>query len=156
MLNRFLDNKVLTFCGRIKMIFLALLIYCLYMYFFRQYLMPVFRMGQFTFDQPEPLSTAEMFLRACILAPIWEEMAFRYAPMQLARGFSEKKFAIPMIVISSCFFGVIHGGAANIFVQGVLGFLAAVIYVKSNYKIWVPMLLHCAWNSMCLFVFHVK
>ena len=156
MLNRFLDSKVLTFCGRVKMIAIAFVLYALYLWFFKSHMEQLFRMGQFNFGFTEPLTTTEMFLRACILAPLWEEMAFRYAPFQITRGFSEKKFTIPMIVLSSCVFGVIHGGVANIFVQGVMGVFCSVIYVKSNYKILVPMTLHMLWNSFCLFILHVN
>lgn len=79
-----------------------------------------------------------------IFAPIWEELAFRYAPIELAKVIGEKAL-LPTIVGMSCFFGWIHySNPESVLLQGVIGFILSIVYIKNGY--WWGVLLHAMYN----------
>lgn len=89
------------------------------------------------------------FFFACIFAPLWEELAFRVAPIWIARLFGEK-FIIPVVIISSLLFGWGHGnGPVSLLIQGAMGFVFSALYLKTNY--WYAVALHSAWNTFVIF-----
>lgn len=90
------------------------------------------------------------FVFACILAPLWEEAAFRYAPITIAKKFG-KDYLLPVIVISSIIFGWLHGhGVYSLIFQGVMGLVLSWVYIKNNYSYWSSVALHSAWNTLCI------
>ncbi len=96
---------------------------------------------------------------ACILAPLWEELAFRYAPYKIAQnldlrlGNTNSEILLPVIAISTIMFGWGHGeGPISILVQGVAGIGLTYTYIKNGFNYWSSVGLHCMWNSMCVFI----
>lgn len=66
-----------------------------------------------------------------IFTPIWEEVVFRYMPLIIVImlcGVSKKVLYCALIV--SILFGFLHGGYAHIFVQGVVGILFSIVFLK--------------------------
>ncbi len=79
-------------------------------------------------------STADIvpgFLFLMIIPLITEEIMFRFLPLMWAK---EMRFSIKGILIvaliSSVFFGYIHGNAYNIVFQGTTGFLFSLLFLK--------------------------
>ena len=129
------------------------------------------------------MSVFMAFFLTCILAPLWEELAFRYVPLSLAksmeiiliRSFSHKNqqnrrnhgleyncdqnivygnlkgtgFILPVMLLSSVVFGIIHGNVVNIMYQGVGGFIFAWLMMKGGY--WPAVIAHSTWNFMLMF-----
>ncbi len=98
-----------------------------------------------------------LFVFACIIAPLWEEAAFRHAPLQLAKSFKEKldiDLVIPIVILSSMIFGWGHGNqAVSIIIQGVGGFVLSAVYIKTKYSYWSSVFTHFLWNFSLLFLF---
>lgn len=98
------------------------------------------------------------FFFACIFAPLWEELAFRHAPMLIAKHFNKasKKVNLtwPVVIISSVIFGWGHGqGPISLLIQGVGGLLFSWVYLKNNYSYWSSVALHCLWNISLTYIF---
>lgn len=92
------------------------------------------------------------FFYACIMAPLWEELAFRVIPISIARKFGEQ-FIIPVVILSSLIFGWGHGNGTNsLLIQGVGGLLLSVVYIKTNYNYWCSVAMHFAWNFWIIFL----
>ena len=90
------------------------------------------------------------FFIACIWAPIWEEMTYRWAPIEIAKR-QAPNILYPVIILSSAYFGWGHGECQEgVFIQGVLGLIFSWVYLKTN-NILYNMLLHMAYNSFILF-----
>ena len=107
------------------------------------------------------MNTYFAFFLSCVLAPLWEEAAFRYGPLGVARaleaaatqktsGYLPKTICLlPMIILSSVVFGLVHGTVINIMFQGVGGLLMAWVMIKSGY--WSAVITHSLWNFMVMF-----
>jgi membrane protease YdiL (CAAX protease family) len=105
--------------------------------------------GIFKYLYSLPTPAALNVFMACIVAPLWEELVFRVAPLQIAKGFGEK-YLIPVIIISSAIFGWGHGeGTYSILIQGVLGAVLSWVYIKNNYSYWSVVAVHAMWNALC-------
>ncbi len=89
--------------------------------------------------------TLKYFMSACILAPIWEELAFRYAPGKYIM-ISNPEALWPVAILSSVVFGWLHGGAGGVILQGMMGFIFFVVYVKNKFSITSSIILHSSWN----------
>lgn len=102
-------------------------------------------------------TTLGIFFFSCILAPLWEEAAFRHAPLQLGKAFKEKlgvDLIIPIVIISSAIFGWGHGsGPISIMIQGVGGVVLSFVYVRNNYSYLSSTFVHFLWNFSLLYVF---
>ena len=97
-------------------------------------------------QQPLP---AEIFLKTCLLAPIWEELFFRFVPIKLCKKFKLDKSIVWTIVIgTSIYFGNGHPSMVGVFAQGMLGFLLSWLYIKNNSLI-LNILCHFLWNFFC-------
>lgn len=82
----------------------------------------------------------------CILAPLWEELAFRWFPIKVARLLG-KDYIIPVMVLSTIIFGWGHGrGIYSLLFQGVVGMIFCITYIKNNYSYWSAVALHSAYN----------
>jgi len=102
------------------------------------------------------LTPIGIFFFSCIFAPLWEELAFRHAPLLIAKRFSKpgRDVTWPIIIISSVIFGWGHGsGPISLLIQGVGGLLFSWVYLKNNYSYWSSTFLHFLWNFSLTFVF---
>lgn len=103
------------------------------------------------------LTPLGVFFFACILAPLWEEAAFRHAPLQLVKKFKDRlqmDLTVPVVILSSAIFGWGHGaGPISIMIQGIGGLAFSWLYISNNYNYWSSVVLHFLWNFSILFVF---
>ena len=98
----------------------------------------------------------QMFFRAVVLAPLWEE-AFYRVPLRAAIALEgkdsgnilETQILFPAILFGAISFGLAHGSVLNILIQGVSGLALSWVYLKSGYK-WA-VLTHAMWNFMLMF-----
>jgi membrane protease YdiL (CAAX protease family) len=78
-----------------------------------------------------------------VVSPVFEEAIFRTLPFMLAlwyvilrrnhdATYLPLKTALPVAFWSSLLFGVIHGGYGHILIQGVAGFMYAMIFLKMS------------------------
>jgi len=101
-----------------------------------------------------------LFFLACIMAPLWEEIVFRYFPLRLAQAIEKAvapeqpkiNLVLPAVMFTSVIFGLVHGSVFNILFQGVSGILLAWVFLKNN-SYWSAVILHSLWNTMLLFGF---
>ncbi len=94
-----------------------------------QYLLP-----QSLPRMPEPRDSFQLFFWACLIAAFWEELVFRYLPRKI--GEVAPKLMVPMIIVSSILFGLVHSGVPSILVQGVIGFSFFWLYMKNGSILW--------------------
>lgn len=95
----------------------------------------------------EPFLYSTFF--SCIFAPIWEEAAFRYAPIKIAQN-AGNQYVMPVIVLSSCTFGWGHGDCIEgVFLQGGLGFIFSFVYLQGGYK--ASLIVHILYNTLLTF-----
>lgn len=105
----------------------------------------------FDFSVDPPL--AYILFLMCIVAPLWEELAFRHGPGLIVKAMG-KEVMLPVMIISSAIFGWGHGhGPESILRQGVMGFIFFSLYIKNNYSYWSSVLLHALWNTFCFFAY---
>ncbi len=104
-----------------------------------------------TIEPNEPTEMTVMnVIGAVILAPILEEIIFRYGACEIPRG----AYPVPIICIANgIFFSIVHGynfqGFINIFIGGVI---TAYIFIKTR-NILYTMLEHFFHNALCCIPF---
>jgi membrane protease YdiL (CAAX protease family) len=109
--------------------------------------------AQLTVSPAQPTIQAVIFF-ACIFAPLWEELAFRFVPLKIARfvqpqgNLKDSEIVLPVMIGTSIIFGLAHGSVVNILMQGVSGMSLAWVMIKSGYKYSV--LTHAMWNFMLM------
>lgn len=91
-----------------------------------------------------------MFVMACVVAPLWEELAFRHLPLTMAKKL--KLDPMHVLMMSSIIFGWGHGGPTGIMLQGVGGFILGYVYLKNGYSYWSSVFMHFLWNYIVIFV----
>lgn len=97
-----------------------------------------------------PISLLSL-LSICIVSPLWEEAAYRYGPLSIAKQLGPA-YIQPIAVMVSLFFGWGHNlGISGIIYQGVFGLFLSYLYIERGYKQCV--LLHSMWNLSCLLFF---
>lgn len=151
----FFKNRPRSLVGKASNIalgFLFMLLWCVLIQKLVEYVgLAQFKPAQWFFDPKPPALQHEIFY-PCILAPIWEEIAFRHAPIQIAKGFG-KKFVLPVVIIASALFGWGHNqGPNSIMMQGVMGFIFSWVYVKNRYSLTSSILTHSLWNTFLRFI----
>jgi membrane protease YdiL (CAAX protease family) len=95
-------------------------------------------------------------LRGLTVAPIFEELVFRFIPLTLLKDtqlFKEK--SMYFVAILAILFGAIHGGFYNILIQGVAGFAFGWVYVKNGMSYWSAVSAHFLYNFMIYIIFPV-
>lgn len=111
-------------------------------------------------------SLATYIFFACILAPVWEELAFRwYWFSKKLRNRDEdeilkpgviallgRKPIYPIVIITSLVFGVVHGGAINILLQGFGGFVLSYVYLRNGRSLGSGMVLHSLFNASLILI----
>lgn len=97
------------------------------------------------------------FFSFCVLAPIWEEALFRYAPIEFVRRTTTaekfKELQMPLVILISIVFGWMHGSVQNIWIQGVSGLGLGWVYIKNDFSYKSSVILHSLWNFMIAFGF---
>lgn len=136
-----------TFKGKVTNILLGWLFCFVYITFIFTLLEGLYK-GKFPlqlgYDEPSRLY---VFFFSCIWAPLWEEAAFRVAPIAIAKHFNRNALMIPVVILSSVLFGWGHGmGPISLLIQGVMGLVFATVYIKNGYSYWSSVTLHFLWN----------
>jgi membrane protease YdiL (CAAX protease family) len=98
-----------------------------------------------------------LFLMAVVVAPLWEELAFRVIPIKIATQLDLKlgtKLLWPIITLSSIIFGLGHESfwPFHLLFQGAMGMVFSYLYIKNNYSYWPNVLLHAMWNFFVIFM----
>lgn len=84
-----------------------------------------------------------------LFAPIWEEALYRFFPLFLARKLG-KEYILPAVLVSSILFGWGHEGGSHegVVIQGALGLVFCWAYIKTGYKLYVPIFIHILYNVL--------
>lgn len=83
---------------------------------------------------------------AVIIAPVTEEILFRWLPVRFADQAPRRLF-VPIIVLSQFIFGYIHGaGGLSLMIQGLGGFLMCWLYIRNGRNLWWTISYHMLWN----------
>ena len=87
-----------------------------------------------------------------IFAPLWEELLFRFLPLEAVRwaGHWGKRMTLPIIFASSIIFGLLHGAVINIIIQGFGGLLISWVYISGG-RYWGAVATHVLWNTMIIY-----
>lgn len=99
--------------------------------------------------------TLHYFIFVCILAPLWEELAFRVIPIQIMEHLSNHndKVLWYTIALTSVVFGWGRGhGMESLLMQGVVGFAIAIVYLKNGFCYWSAVTTHATWNALCIYL----
>lgn len=146
---KFLEDKETTFLGKIKNIIFCFFIYIIWMKLIILFYSTLFASAQIDFGVYK-YPTLVAFMLSCVFAPLWEEMVFRKIPMDIMVKLGRPDLLPSIIIFSSIIFGLVHNGVPSLLIQGVLGFVMAVLYVKNGYSYWSVVTLHALWNGYCL------
>lgn len=91
-------------------------------------------------------SVVYVLLMDCCLTPMWEELCYRYGPIEIARKINQR-MVWPVVVVSSYFFGWGHGyGEYSLLLHGSLGVVFSWMYIKEGF--WMAFLLHAWYNTI--------
>ena len=89
-------------------------------------------------------------LVGCVLAPLFEELFFRYIPLTFLKKAKLTDYNLLVLGFSSLIFGYAHGGLLNIPIQGALGFLWGYAFLKTDYNYWAIVIMHSLWNLLLI------
>jgi membrane protease YdiL (CAAX protease family) len=89
-------------------------------------------------------SVQGIILHAVVLGPIIEEAAFRLLPLggltfvlwKISPRFSSQYDIYPVLlalVVTSIYFGLIHGNMGNVLIQGAVGIIFGLVFLKMSY-----------------------
>lgn len=152
-MNRIFENPTRDFGTQLKNVGLAYLVTMVWTIFIQTFLKTITppEPSYPNFTSTEPVSMFYIFFMMCICAPIWEEVAFRYGPIKLARVLGPAA-VMPTVVLSSIVFGWGHGNEVHsLLQQGVGGLILSWVYIKNGDSIKSSILLHFVWNLTCFF-----
>lgn len=152
-MKKFLKRKETTLLGKLSNIataYIAVLICNSLVVLLYGYLFATKQTDQFFVQPVYKHEFLMQFFFMCISAPIWEEALFRFAPIEIIRK-TKKSLLFPFIIITSIVFGWLHGSVENIWMQGVFGLIASVLYIKNNYSYLSSVCLHFLWNTSLFF-----
>lgn len=87
-------------------------------------------------------------ITSCLIAPIWEEFAFREFPARVAKKLGAD-LLYPTLLFSSIIFGWGHGQEmASLLKQGVLGVIFSFVYIKNGHSYLSAVTTHGLWNLL--------
>jgi len=92
-----------------------------------------------------------LIFTALITAPIFEEMIFRYAPLELLKStqiFRENKWLIVFLI--GILFGWLHGNYYNVYCQGVMGVAFGWVYIKNQMSYISAVVAHSLYNFLVI------
>lgn len=137
------ENPSRTFFDKIKTIALSYLIILLWLFGVHIFLSRMDLRDDIDYHKYVPFYD---FFFACIFAPLWEELVYRYAAISILKKLGQE-FIVPGVIISSAIFGWGHHyGPISLLIQGVGGLIFSYTYIKNNYSYWSSVLLHFLWN----------
>ncbi|WP_026497787.1 CPBP family intramembrane glutamic endopeptidase [Butyrivibrio sp. WCD2001] len=93
------------------------------------------------------MSLPMVFLLSVVLAPIFEEIMFRYAVIGYCRRYGEWN----AIIISAFIFGLIHTNVFQFFYAFALGIVFGYVYIYTR-KLIYTIIMHCTFNFFGAFV----
>lgn len=100
-----------------------------------------------------------VFVFTCLIAPMWEELIYRWLPLMLTRKIHRHTghdYTIYAILLSSAVFGIGHNnGIYSILLQGVGGVILSYLFILNGYRYWYNVLAHALWNASILYLFPV-
>ena len=104
-----------------------------------------------------------LVVRAVVLAPLIEEHLFRCFPLFFLICFpvldkrASARLLLEGVLFSSILFGLMHGSAWNVALQGVMGVVLCWVYLKNNLSRWSPIIVHALYNlAAIIFTILVK
>lgn len=110
-----------------------------------------FNMLTINIQETNPLTNLNIILviiYAVIIAPIFEEILFRYIALKDARKNYQDKIAI---LIISLLFALMHTGIINIIYTFIFGIILSYTYIKYKNIIY-PIIMHASANLMSLLI----
>lgn len=144
-MNFFLKNPAKTFKQKAGNILIAFIIYLAWVILVDKGLGFID-----SFGQTLSFSDIPQFFYVCIIAPLWEELYYRYVPIAISRAFNHK-ILMPILIFSAVNFGLGHGdNVYHLFIQGVMGMVLSWVYIKNGYSYWSSVTLHFLWNLFIL------
>lgn len=105
-------------------------------------------LGLIMYRPPSPSIkiTLPLLFFSCIVAPVWEELAFRHIPARIATIINPQ-LLWPVLGLSCIIFGFGHGhGVMSLLYQGVLGLGFTWVYVVNKNSYWTAVAAHSLWN----------
>jgi hypothetical protein len=175
MFQKWLSRPTETVSGKIGNVIAAFSLNVIWIIFIVAVLSAVMPwMKPLGFAMPKRMPTPNYIFFTIIMAPLWEELAFRVAPYKIARWFESlmskvdqilykeravkygtAKFTLMLqvILMAIIIFGWGHGnGTISLLVQGMGGLFLSIVYIKNNYSYWSSVALHAMWNTFVLFL----
>lgn len=101
----------------------------------------------------EPPSFTQRFWLSCIMAPVFEEIFFRKGSIDLAQRYAPDKLWLIVILTSLAFAWWHEYGYWAILVQGVLGLVSSILYIKNENSLTSSIILHMVYNFFCVWGF---
>lgn len=93
--------------------------------------------------------TFAYFIIGGILAPLWEELTYRYVPIKIGEILN-RDLLWPIIILSCVLFGWGHGnGVFSLLIQGVFGLIQCLVFMRTKYSYLSSVVLHMMWNLFC-------
>ena len=97
------------------------------------------------------------FVSVVIFAPLWEELVYRHAALQIAKKLNKslkKNFIPSVIIISSAAFGWGHGeGQVSLLLQGMYGVVLCYVYIENGFSYWSSVTVHALLNLSVCYLF---
>lgn len=94
------------------------------------------------------LNKVLLFLYLVIMAPLFEELLFRYVSLRIAKeNYSEKG----AVILTSLAFAFMHSGMINMIYAFIIGIVLCYAYIK-NKNIMYPLVLHVSANLMSVLI----
>lgn len=144
-----------TFQQKLLTIFGAAFALVLWLFLFNKIILPKFGTWN-PFNGTFERSRFGEFFFGVIFAPLWEELAWRYAPITLAQQLKKHcnlDLLWPIVIISSIHFGWGHGyGPISLLMQGIGGFALSYVYIKNGFSYWSSVAMHALWNLTVIFI----
>lgn len=138
--------------GKVANILVAFMVLALWiktMHLFEGWLFSTELISQLFFYQYQHPQLINIYL-FCIAAPIGEEVVFRHFPLQVLKSVKKPDLYWPVILMTSVIFGWLHQGHLNILIQGMIGLVCSVLYIKNNHCLLSAIALHSLWNLSIL------
>lgn len=130
-----------TIEGKLAVVAVVMVILVTSMYFMKQFI------GYLHYDAPRVVLYG---FYTVILAPLWEELAFRVIPVAIAEQLNPK-LLWPIIGLSTIIFAFGHTDSPSpLLIQGVLGLGFMAVYLKTRSYL-CSVLIHSLWNGFILY-----
>ena len=101
------------------------------------------------------LGLVNMFILIVIIAPTIEELFYRWLPIKAISLITKNKSALwIVIIISSAGFGISHGSWHHLFLQGMVGIIFSIAFLKGGYPSSV--VAHSTHNFMLFILIYLK